>query len=100
MEIDRTPAAATAQDQEGWPTLGAQSSRPGRDFVDPANRSALARPARPVSQPIHLLATVTKVGGRKGLVGHLACLSVHSGRTRTAGLERGFCGWQFRTGKK
>ncbi len=34
------------------------------------------------------------------MAGDLAGLSGHARRTRAIGLERGLCGWQFRTGQK
>lgn len=40
METDQTFAACTTQIQEGWPTLGTQSSRSGRHFMDSSHRSA------------------------------------------------------------
>lgn len=100
MDIDRTFVASSTPVEERRPTLGAQSRSVGRDSLDFAHRRALARLARAVSQPFDLLATSTKVGRGRRVVGHLAYLPSHPGPTWAARLERSFRRWQFRAGQK
>lgn len=100
MEINRTFVAGSTQVEEGRPTLGTQPSGAGRHSLDSAHGSALARPARAVSQPFDLLATLAKVGRGRGMVGNLAYVPRHTGPAWAARLERSLCRWQFCTGQK
>jgi hypothetical protein len=64
------------------------------------NRCTLARFARRISKPGHLLATAGTVGNARGVAQYLACLSFGTGRARHTGLGRKFSGCQLRSSKK
>ena len=64
------------------------------------DRRALARFAQGISRRKHVLAKLGAVGKARGLAQCLARVSVRTGRSRHAGLERKFSGRQFRSGKK
>lgn len=100
MEINRTFVASSTQVEERWATLGSQPSGARRHSLGATHGRALARPARAVSQPFDLLATLAEVGRGRRVVGHLAHVLGHTGPTGTVGLERSLCRWQFRPGQK
>jgi len=68
--------------------------------VDAAQRGSLAGLARGVSVARDLLAATAGLGGARGLVGHLACVSERVERARATGLERIVSGRQFCSGEK
>ncbi len=84
-------AISKAEATQGWawPPLGLEPCMSGRDSVGAANRSPMARSARPVPGWLHLLEAVADVGRTRRLAVSLAKTIVHAGRAAVSGLGRG-----------
>src|SRR5579859_6470834 len=105
--VDRRPmgenpslASEAAPPSAGRQTTGQRSPSARRDFVDSAQRRALAGFARRVSRTGHVLAAASRLGGARRLAHHLARIPGGTAATRATRLERGVSGRQFRTGEK
>lgn len=82
------------------PTLGCESGVRGRHSVGAAHGRTLAGSAGQISQRIHLLATVARLGGTGSVAARVAAVARRHGPAATVGLERGFSGRHLHRGEK
>src|SRR5579863_6515516 len=100
VEENRALAAPAAQTTQGRPSVDREPPCAGRDSVDFAERSSLARLAGELPASFDLLAATARLGRAGRLVEHLAGVSERVERTPTIKMERIVSGRQFRSGEK
>jgi transposase len=100
VEKDRPVAPQTAQTTQGRSSVDREPSCAGRDFVDSAQRSSLARPAGEIPTSLDVLAATARLGGAGRLVEHLAVVSERVERAPAIEVERIVSGREFRSGEK
>jgi len=100
VEENRAFAPETIPAAPGWPPVDRESSRVGRNSLDPAERCSLAGSAGEISPSFDVLAASAGLGGAGRLAENLARIPERVEPTPATGVERVVPGWQFCSGEK